>query len=363
MKGKVIMMKRQLAVILALALTLSIAGCSGGASSTAPSGDAAKSEAPKSDAAAPSEGSGEQAASPTADPGKRITVAGVLLNTTGEWFTEVINGMQAAADAGNIDLKVCNSNDDVSKEANFLDDAINQQIDAVAVSPINSEASVPAFDRVFKEGIPIVAWNSTLNSENMKYFVGVDNYELGKTASVAFLQCVKEVFGGSAKAGVIKCTKYDVATDRSNGFLDNVKGAEGVDIVAEQEAEFKEDAMNVTENMLQANPEIQIIFCWNQTSMDGCVAALKGANRTDIKVVGVDMAVSFAKDMLGENSILYAVATQQPFEIGYKAVESAAKLARGESVESQVLVPLGTYSSADKEALQKYIDDRKDLVS
>ncbi len=64
-----------------------------------------------------------------------------------------------------------------------------------------------------------------------------------------------------------------------------------------------------------------MIWAWNQTSMEGAVAALAG--KEGIKVMGTDMAISFAEVMLEEGSVLQAVTHQQPFEIVYTAIKTA----------------------------------------
>jgi ABC-type sugar transport system substrate-binding protein len=77
--------------------------------------------------------------------------------------------------------------------------------------------------------------------------------------------------------------------------------------------------------------------------------------------MGTDMAISFAEVMLEEGSVLQAVTTQQPFEIGYTAIKNAVEVAKTGEADAEVLVPLQTYTMDDPDALQKYIDDRADL--
>lgn len=304
---------------------------------------------------------GTEGKSQTSSSGK-LNIGSVILNTTGEWFTEVINGMNQAAADLDVNLQIASADNDVSKEADQVDNFIAQGVDAICISPQNSAASIPAFERAVADGIPVVAWNTNVESEKSEYFVGVNNYELGAQTGEYFAKYVEEKMGGKAKVAILGIHKYEVGLDRVNGFLDQIDKVAGIEVVANQDAELKEEGMSVTENILQANPDVQVIWCWNQTSMEGAVAALKGLKRTDIVVMGTDMSVAIAKTMLEDNAFLAAVTTQKPYDIGYAAVENAVKLARGETVESQVLVPLETYTLDDKAAIEKYIEDRKDLV-
>lgn len=311
----------------------------------------------------PAQQEADKAAETEADkPAEKVKVGSVILNTSGEWFSEVINGMKDAAADLDVDLQIASAENDVSKEADQLDNFIAQGVDAVCVSPQNSTASIPAFERVVAAGIPIVAWNTDVESEKSKYFVGVDNYSLGSQTGEYAVKYINENMGGKAKVAVIGIHKYEIGMDRVNGFLDAIKNEPGIEVIANQDAELKEEGMTITENILQAHPEIDLIWAWNQTSMEGAVAALLGGKRVDIPVMGTDMSVDIAKHMLADNAFLAAVTTQQPYEIGYTAVKNAAELARSGNVDSEVLVPLMTYTIDDKDAVQQYVDDRIDLI-
>jgi ABC-type sugar transport system substrate-binding protein len=348
------MKKKSMSVaILALAATMLLNAC--GSSATA---STAESTAP---AAADSTATSTAAAS-TAASTKKLNIGSVILNTSGEWFSEVINGMNAAAKDLDVNVQIASADNDVSKEADQLDNFIAQKVDGICVSPQNSAASIPAFERVVAANIPIVAWNTNVESDKSKYFVGVDNTELGSKTGEYFANYVKTKMSGKAKVAVIGIHKYEIGLDRVNGFLKEAKTVPGIDIIANQDAELKEEGMKVTENILQAHPETQVIWCWNQTSLEGCIAALKGLNRSDIKVMGTDMSVSLAKTMLEDKSFLMAITTQQPYKLGYDAVKNAVALAKGQTVDGKDLIPVLTYSVDDKTAIQKYIDDRKDLV-
>lgn len=72
-----------------------------------------------------------------------------------------------------------------------------------------------------------------------------------------------------------------------------------------------------------------MIWCWNQTSLLGCAAALENAQRSDIVLMGTDMSVELAKDMQGDSIKLQAITTQMPYEMGYQAVENAVKAVKG----------------------------------
>ena len=193
---------------------------------------------------------------------------------------------------------------------------------------------------------------------NSRYFVGVDNYDLGRLTGEVAVDYITNEMDGRARIAVIGTTKYSVGIERVDGFMDVVQQMPGVEFVARQDAEFQEEGLNVVESVLQANPDTDFIWAWNLTSMLGAAAALSSTGREDIVMMGTDMSLDVARLMLEPNSFLKAVTTQQPYEIGFRSVENAVELARSGATESEVLIPLRTYTSDAADELEQYITDR-----
>jgi ABC-type sugar transport system substrate-binding protein len=272
-----------------------------------------------------------------------------------------VEGAEDNFDLGYKDADVLTEND-VAVEADNMDAFIAQKVDAIAMGPISADGSVAAFDRAFDAGIPVVSWNTTCNSDNLKYFVGVDNRDLGKKTGEYMTDFVTENYPDGVKIALLISNRYEAGIQRTEGFKEGIQALVDsgvIEIVTEVEAEFKEDGLDATDRILTGFPETELIWAWNQTSMEGAVAALAG--KEGIKVMGTDMAISFAKAMLETDSVLQAVTTQQPFEIGYTAIKNAVEVAKTGAADEEVLVPLQTYTMDDPAALQKYIDDRADL--
>lgn len=293
---------------------------------------------------------------------KNIEIGAVLLDTKHEWFAEVIEGMKKAGVDLKAKVKILSSDSDVAKESALIDDLIAQQVNAISISPQSDTASVPAFERAVDAGIPVVTWNSKVKSPKSKYFVGVNNYDLGKDTGAFAVKYIKDELGGKAKIAVIGTSKYSVGIDRVVGFTEQVKNVPGVEIVAQQDAEFKELGLSVTESVLEAHPDTQIIWAWNQGALLGALAAVKANPKYKVLLMGTDMSIDLARAMLEPNSPLVAVTTQQPFEIGYTSIKNAYDLATNGAAESEVLVPLKTYTLQGKADIQKYLDDRKGLI-
>lgn len=346
------MLKKIISVVMVLSLVLALAACGGGAATTAPA------QTTKAADETTTEAGSDETTAPTED----MSVGAVIMNTSGEWFAEVIAGMEKAGRDLGVKVQIVSSENDVAVEADNMDAFIAQKVDAIAMGPISADGSVAAFDRAFDAGIPVVSWNTTCNSDNLKYFVGVDNRDLGKKTGEYMTDFVTENYPDGVKIALLISNRYEAGIQRTEGFKEGIQALVDsgvIEIVTEVEAEFKEDGLDATDRILTGFPETELIWAWNQTSMEGAVAALAG--KEGIKVMGTDMAISFAKAMLETDSVLQAVTTQQPFEIGYTAVKNAVEVAKTGAADEEVLVPLQTYTMDDPAALQKYIDDRADL--
>ncbi len=289
---------------------------------------------------------------------KDIEVGAILLDTKGEWMSEVMHGMKKAGEDLGIKVKISDSNSDLAKEALIIDNYIAQQVDAIALMPQSDQASIASFERIIAANIPAVTLNSRVASKKSKYFIGVNNYDLGKQTGSTAINYIQKNREGKAKIAIIGTSKYSVGQDRVRGFVEEVEKLPGVEIVARQDAEFQTEGMAVTEALLLANPDIDIVWAWNLTSMLGSYAAIKAQNLDDVILMGTDMSVDVARFMLEEGSLLKAVTTQQPFELGYQSIKTAVDLIESKDTQGELLVPLITYDSGNKEALQEYINSR-----
>lgn len=319
-------------------------------------------------AASPAGGDG--AAAEGAAP---VTLGAVQMVADLEWFRTVEMGMQAAADEYGADLLVANAQAKVDTEASMVENFTARGVDAILISALDSKASVPALQKAVDTGITLINYNTTLESPIMTSFVGVDNTELGAQAGRYVRDYIEQNMGGAAKIALITIPKYEVGRQRREGFVAEVSKNPNIEIVAEQEGESPEQATSVVETVLQANPDIDLIWAANE---GGAIGALTATEGKDIKVVGTDMSLQIAKALLDANNGLIAVSTQDPYTIGYKSAELAIKKARseeltdvqpgeigGQNVEIKVLVPLALYEKAKPEDVNAYLEKYKSLAS
>lgn len=293
-----------------------------------------------------------------------ITIGSVIMNTSGEWFAEVMQGQQDAADELGIKISMVSADNDLSKESDYVDQFVSQGVNALVICPISADSSVAAVEEAVDAGIPVVNWNCTVNTDTDS-FIGVDANDLGGKTGEYLADYIPEHYPDGCKMALLTNSSYEIGTARCQGFEDAIASLveDGtITIVNEQDAESQDEGMTVTEQMLAADPDIDVIWAWNQTSLLGAAAELQNEGNNQILLAGTDMSVQLAKDMEGDEINLQVITTQQPYELGYQAVENAYKLTQGESVEEQVMIPVTVYSKDDMDAIEQYITDHQDLV-
>jgi ABC-type sugar transport system substrate-binding protein len=291
----------------------------------------------------------------------KLKIGSVIMNTSGEWYAEVIKGMEAAGKELNVDVSIVSSDNEISKEADNVDRFLAQGVDAICISPLSADASVAAVENAKDQNIPVINWNTTVNTDT-NGFVGVSNYELGKLTGEYAVKYIDENFSGSVKMALLTNSSYEVGVERCNGFKDAVAKDSKIVVVAAQDAELMDEGVNITEQILTAQPDVDVFWAWNLTSLQGCIAALENQGNTNIVIMGTDMSVDVANSMLSDSVNLQAVTTQMPYDIGYQSIKLSIDAINGKSVPSTTLIPLKTYVKNDKADVQKYIEEHKDLV-
>jgi ribose transport system substrate-binding protein len=280
----------------------------------------------------------------------RPRVALVLKTLNSPFFIDMQRGAQAAAANMKVDLVVqaAEREVDVEKQMQIIENLIQTGVKALCVTPSGSKEIVPALVKANHAGIPVVVVDTRVDPKaaaeaglKTDVFVGSDNYEGGRIAGAHLVA----ITGGRARVAVLEgIPGHETGDSRLKGFKDAVKDAPGVRILASQTANWERDqGFTVFQNLLQAHPDLDAVFACNDMMALGAVEAIAAAGRTGkVTVIGFD-AVEDARKAIAAGAMAASVA-QFPSEMGRLAVESAAKLLRGEkpSADQRVRIELVT---------------------
>ncbi len=245
------------------------------------------------------------------------------------FFVTLSDGAKEKAKEKGVELIVVDAGDDAAKQTSDIEDLISKNISVLIVNPVDSDAVAPAVKDAIAKGIKVVSVDRVVNGVDVDCAIASDNVAGAKMATEYLLSLVGE---GAKVAELEGVPGTSAAIDRGKGFHEIADTK--LNVVSKQTANFnRSEGMTVMENMLQANPDIVGVFAHNDEMALGAVEAINGKN---IVVVGFD-ATDDALAAVKEGKMAATVA-QQPDLMGATAVETAAKLIAGETVEKEIPV-------------------------
>ena len=227
---------------------------------------------------------------------------------------------------------------EIATQINQLNNAQTSGAQVVIVNPTDSDAVVPAVKALNSADIPVVAVDRSANGGDVASFVASDNVAGGKQAADALAKAIGEEGEVLVLQGI---TGSSASRDRGKGFAEGIAAYPKIKVVAQQTAGFdRTQGLNVATNLLQAHPNVKAIVAENDEMALGALEALGARAGSDVMVVGFDGTADGLKAV--ESGRMVVTIAQQPGELGAKAVEQAAKLAKGEPIEAEVPVEVVT---------------------
>lgn len=286
------------------------------------------------------EGSGNELAS------KEVTV--ILKNLTNPFWISVKEGVEAAGEELGVNVKVLAplKADNNEEQSLMVEQAIANQTDIVVLTPSDSNGIIPAAKKLNEAGIPIVNLNTKIegNTVDVETFIAIENYDAG-------FETVKrlcEMIEGSGEIIIIEgVTGAQTSIDRVKGAIDSLAEYPGVELVAQQSGDYNRAiAMDVVQNLLQAHPDVNAIFCCNDEMALGAVEAIASAGKTgEILVAGID-ANDDARQAIKEGKMALSC-DSQPFNQGYQGVVNAVKVLQGEELDDFIKLDMKVVGKED----------------
>lgn len=270
-----------------------------------------------------------------------IEVAGMVFQLD-QYFRLVQFGMESAAEDLGITLLQGNAENDLANEISLVNTYVGRDVDAIVVSPLSETGSVEALRNAHDEGITVVTYNTVIQADFPVAEVVSPQRGLGESTGGAARDYILNELDGNAQVGILAFDSLlpEQSGDRVGGFLSQIEDIDGVEIVSRQDAWLVEQAVPTAEDILTANPDIDILYAANEGGTVGAVQAVRNAGREGETVVfGIDTTEQLADALLADDNILQAVTGQQPYETGYQAVAAAVSALRGDEVERRVVVP------------------------
>ncbi len=253
-----------------------------------------------------------------------------------------------ASRVGGITLQIEDAQTDVSKQLNQVNNFIAAGVDAIIVTLADTSAAPGISAAAEKAGIPLVYVN--LQPDNVdklpknQAYVGSKETDSGRLGAEAACEILKKNGkAGDAQAYILMGDlAHQASRDRTSSVKETLAAGDckGVTIADEQSAAWtRTNAMDLTTNWITAGRPIDAVFANNDEMAIGAIQALKaaGVSMDSVVVVGIDATQDALAAMT--NGDLDVTVFQNAKGQSAGAMDAAVALARGHSVDKQVMVP------------------------
>ena len=276
-----------------------------------------------------------------------LKVAGVVFQED-QFMKTMTQGFVDAAQAAGAVCMTANTSNDQAKEVELINTYVTQKVDGIAIAALNKDSSVTALKKADEAGMKVAVTNIAL--DNASFIVGgftSDNKNIGAGTGAAAAKFITEKLDGKANIAILqfKSQVPDQSAARVDGFKSEVtKLGDGVVFVADQDAWLADKAVQVTGDILTAHPEVNVIFAANDGGTKGAVIAVKNAGLSGkVFVFGIDVDPQVIEMLKSSDNILQVSNGQDPYAMGYMAMETLIKCIKGEDVSATkgktVIVP------------------------
>lgn len=236
----------------------------------------------------------------------------------------------------NIKVNLVDGGWDANQQANAIQNAISSGADGIVISPVDPSAVCTYVDEALDAGIEVCALTTQIgtgDAEDPVYpetvgLVGHIETEVGRTA----MDIAAEALDRSGKIAIIEGTPGMSDTEgRKKGIDEENKEYPDIEVVSRVCGEWVVDkAYTAMQNIIQSNPEVELVICHSDNMAVGAAKALGDADMTDkVKIVGIGGSKD-ALDLIKKGEI-YGTIMYVPETEAYTALEATAKVVRGEA--------------------------------
>ena len=264
-------------------------------------------------------------------------IAVIPKGTTHEFWKSIHAGARQAA--AELDVAILwkgpQKEDDRAQQITVVEDFISRGVDGIVLAPLDDRALMRPVRDAALEKIPVVIIDSALQGEDFVSFVATDNYQGGVLAA----RQMGVLLDGEGNIFMIRYQAGSASTmKREAGFLDTM-GEEFPQVnflVQDQYAgSTTETAYQLTENLLNRFPDVDGIFCPNESSTFGSLRALQEAGKAGkIIFIGFDSSPKLVEGL--KDGHIHGLVLQDPVKMGYLGVRQMVLHLKGQPVEKRI---------------------------
>jgi ribose transport system substrate-binding protein len=253
-----------------------------------------------------------------------------------EFYVSMGCGAKAAASKlGNVSVSIDGpAKFDASLQIPILNALIAKKPDVIMMAPTDTKALIAPMKAAKAAGIKVIEVDTHVTDPSISVSkIASDNIKGGKEAAIALAGLT-----GSKGEWMVMNVKPGISTtdQRQKGFELQIKKYAGVKYLG---AQFDDDdaakAASITSAQLAAHPKMNGIFGANLFSAEGAATGVRNAGKTSqVRIVGFDAGPAQVQQL--KQGLVQALVAQEPYDIGYQAVQQAVNAATGKPVKAKI---------------------------
>jgi ribose transport system substrate-binding protein len=323
--------KKLFTALLGLLLIATLLGACASPTPQQPAATEAAAEPAATEAAA--EPAATEAAAETAD---KPYIPVISKGFQHQFWQAVKLGSEQAAEEFNVEITFEGpaSESEVDKQIEMLQTALDKNPDAICFAALDSQAATPLLERAQAAGIPVVGFDSGVDSDIPVTTAATDNV----AAAAAAADKMAELIGGEGEVAIIAHDQTSrTGIDRVKGFTDQIASKyPNITIVDTQYGAGDHlKSTDLAKAIIQAHPNLKGFFGANEGSIIGVLNGVKELGKEGtITVIGYDSGQQQLDAI--RSGVEAGAITQDPIGIGYKCVEAAVKALNGETLPKTI---------------------------
>jgi ribose transport system substrate-binding protein len=291
----------------------------------------------------------------TAKEERKIAVANFTLGAP--YFIGISKTVERAAAKDGVDVSVTDAKGDAVALTTNIEDLLTKDLDGIIISGGPLENAPAALNAIKQKDIPVVLVDRKFQSGDYTSWVGPDNEAIGRQDG----EFLAEELGGKGKVGIIRGGPADnsIGKARSDGLKSVLEPAGFELVVAPEFGEWSSDGgLKVAENLLNQHPDLDAIFCENDSMCLGAQKAIADAGKTDdILLAGVD-GQKEALAAIKEGGNYKVTGLNDAVDMGNAAYDRLMQILDGGEVEQDTVVPSPQITAAN---VEKFYDPNSEF--
>lgn len=243
---------------------------------------------------------------------------------------------------------ITNADEKPEKQLADIDDLLVKKVDALIVYPTVADAIIPAIEKVYAKGIPVIVFGGNIATDKLTCSVEQDLLEFGRAQA----KWLAEELKGKGKIVMLSgIAGNTTAEDRYAGAMEVFKQYPGIQILDHQYTDWSPPkAKTIMEAMIQAFPQVDGIWADSGLESWPALQALKEAGRPMVPTTG-DQLNGYTKFLVANK--LRGYAYPMTTQLSGEAVKQALMAVKGQKVEKKVFIKITGYGPDQIQQLTK----------